>query len=79
MDMGVDVDVDMNMDRDADTIFGFSSNQYKPKLDLFRFGFGLFREIKKITFVSVFSEPFRIETNESKQKIGVLKQTDTKD
>jgi hypothetical protein len=47
------------------TIFCFGSNRNKPKLDLFRFCFGIFRETKKIIFrfVSVFRNRFEINRN----------------
>jgi hypothetical protein len=53
------------------TNFCFGSNRNKPKLNLFRLFFGLFRETKKIflRFVSVFRIRFKTtETNKSVSK-----------
>ncbi len=44
IDVDMDTDLDMEMDTDSDMIFCFSSYRNKPKLDLFRFCFGLFRD-----------------------------------
>ncbi len=44
MDVDMDTDLDMEMDTYSDMIFCFGSSRNKPKLDLFRFYFGLFCE-----------------------------------
>jgi hypothetical protein len=52
MDMDVDMDIDMDTDTDLDVdiytdstrFCCFGSNRNKPKLDQFRFCFGLFHE-----------------------------------
>jgi hypothetical protein len=58
------------------TKINFGSNRNKPKLNLFRFTFGLFRETNKLffRFVSVFQ--IHIETTETNR--AVSKQTEKK-
>jgi hypothetical protein len=70
MDLGVDMDPDMG------TIFFLGSNRNKPKLNLFRFCLGLFHETKRK--FSLF-RCFRTIWKRTETKIGVSKQTETKD
>jgi hypothetical protein len=44
VDMNIGVDMDVGVDTDSGMIFCFDSNRNIPKLDLFRFCFGLFSE-----------------------------------
>ncbi len=73
MDLYKEMDMDMNTDSYMDTRF-FSG---LPKLDLFQFCFGLFRETKQN--FSVCLDVSELFWNKPKQKIGVSKRTETED